>query len=210
MSVDNGIDLATDAGRVATAINQAGLQFIARYYRNPTSHWPSLSASEARLISSLGLNIVVVWEGASNKASYFSHLAGVNDSTSAYHQAHTIGQPVGSAIYFAVDYDASGPDIVGPVGAYFRGVAAGFAAAGGSTPDYRPGVYGSGAVCQGLVQAGLVDYTWLAMSTGWAGYRDFTTWNIKQGKALSALSFDHDSDQATGDYGSFQIIPAMS
>jgi len=74
--------------------------------------------------------------------------------------------PPESAIYFAVDNDASGSDIVGPINEYFRGIAAGFAAAGGDAPDYRVGVYGSGAVCQALMQAGLADYAWLAMSTG--------------------------------------------
>ena len=199
-----GIDLAIDAGGKIAAISGANLDFVARYYRSPTSHFPSLSASEARLLSA-GMKIVVVWEAASNHASYFSHLSGVNDSTSAYHHAQTIGQPAGSAIYFAVDYDASRTDIVGPIDEYFRGIAAGFAAAGGDTPDYKVGVYGSGAVCQALTQAGLADYTWLAMSTGWAGFRTFTAWNIKQGKALPNLAFDHDSDEATDYYGGFQV-----
>jgi hypothetical protein len=199
-----GIDLPTDAGQVIAAIRGANLDFIARYYRSPMSRWPSLSASEARLLSA-GLKVVTVWEAASTHASYFSHLSGVDDATSAYHQAHTIGQPTGSAIYFAVDYDASRADIVGPIDEYFRGVGTGFAAAGGETPDYRVGIYGSGAVCQALVQAGLADYAWLALSSGWAGSRTFTGWHIKQGKALPSLPFDHDSNEAKDDYGGFQI-----
>lgn len=199
-----GIDLPTDAGRVIAAIRGANLDFVARYYRSPTSHWPSLSASEAQLLSA-GLKIVAVWESASTHASYFSRLSGVNDSTSAYHQAQTIGQPAGSAIYFAVDYDASGTDIVGPINEYFRGIAAGFAAARGDGPGCKVGVYGSGAVCQALTRAGLADYTWLAVSSGWAESRTFTAWNIKQGEALRSLSFDHDSNEATDDYGGFQV-----
>src|SRR5262249_41454864 len=66
-----GIDLATDAGREITAIRGASLDFVARYYRSPTSHFPSLSASEARLLSA-GMKIVAVYEGASTHASYFS------------------------------------------------------------------------------------------------------------------------------------------
>jgi hypothetical protein len=112
----------------------------------------------------------------------------------------------GSAIYFAVDYDASRDDIGGPIRDYFGGVAAGFAAAGGDTPPaYKVGVYGSGHVCQALTQAGLAEYTWLAMSTGWAGSRDFAAGNIKQSNALPTLSFDHDSNEATDDYGGFQV-----
>jgi hypothetical protein len=70
-----GIDLATDTGRVITQIRGANLDFVARYYRSPTSHWPSLSRSEAQLLST-GMKIVAVWEAASNHASYFSHLSG--------------------------------------------------------------------------------------------------------------------------------------
>jgi hypothetical protein len=201
----NGIDLATDAGRVIDAIRGANLDFVARYYRSPTSRWPALSASEARLLSSSGLNVVAIWESASDHASYFSRLSGVDDSTSAYHQAQAIGQPARSAIYFAVDFDALETDIVGPINQYFRGIADGFAAAGGETPDYAVGVYGSGAVCRALTQAGLADYSWLAMSRGWAGSRAFTDWNIKQGTALSSLPFDHDSDEAADDYGGFRV-----
>jgi hypothetical protein len=108
------------------SLGTLNLDFVARYYRSPTSHWPSLSASEAQLLLA-GLKIVAVWELASTTPRIFSRLSGVNDSTGAYHQAQTIGQPAGSAVYFAVNYDASGTDIVGPINDYFRGVAAGFA-----------------------------------------------------------------------------------
>lgn len=43
------------------------------------------------------------------------------------------------------------------------------------------------------------------MSSGWAGSRTFTAWDIKQGETLPALSFDHDSDEAKDDYGGFQV-----
>jgi len=60
-------------------------------------------------------------------------------------------------------------------------------------------------VCHALTQAGLAEYTWLAMSTGWAGSRTYTAWSIKQGKALPELSFDNDSDEAKDDCGGFRV-----
>lgn len=60
-------------------------------------------------------------------------------------------------------------------------------------------------MCQALTQAGLAEYTWLAVSSGWAGSYTFAAWNIKQGQALPTLSFDHDSNEATDDYGGFQV-----
>ena len=52
-----------------------------------------------------------------------------------------------------------------------------------------------------LTQAGLAEYTWLAVSSGWAGSRTFAAWNTKQGAALPSPSFDHDSDEAKDYYG---------
>jgi hypothetical protein len=201
-----GIDLPTDVGGKIDAIREANLDFVIRYYRNPTSQWPSLSASEARLLSNAGLTVVAIWEAASAHISYFTHLDGVNDATSAYHQAHGIGQPVGSAIYFAVDFDARDGADTAAVTDYFRGVAAGFvAAAAGDAPAYKVGVYGSGAICAAMIGAGLAEYSWTALSTDWRGTSTYTNWNIKQGPKDPSLPFDHDSDQATNDYGGFRI-----
>ena len=201
----SGIDIPTDAGRVIGQVRDAKLDFVARYYHNPTSHWPTPTASEARLISSVGMKVVVVWEAASTTSGYFSRLSGVDDSTSVHRQVHAVGQPAGSSIYFAIDYDALGQDNVGPIDEYFRAIAAGFAAAGGDAPDYPVGVYGSGAVCEAPSGSGLAEYTWVAVSRDWTGYSAFTTWNIRQVPALASLSFGHDSDEAKDDYGGFQV-----
>src|SRR5262249_13590557 len=47
-----GVDLATDSGRVAQYIKSNGLDFVARYYRTPGSRWPALTNNEARVLSS--------------------------------------------------------------------------------------------------------------------------------------------------------------
>src|SRR5437773_7662428 len=107
-----GVDLATDAGQVAHHIKNNGIHFVARYYRKPDSRWPTLSANEAKLISSLGMNLVTVWESHSRHPSYFTYSRGYYDAASAYNQAKTIGQPPNSAIYFAVDFDARGADVI--------------------------------------------------------------------------------------------------
>src|SRR5205823_3659553 len=156
-------------------LRSSGLDFVARYYREPTSRWPTLSAREAAMLSSSGMNIVAVWESHSHTPAYFSYATGYSDAISASGQAKAIGQPAGSAIYFAVDFNAQGPDIQGPVDQYFRGIAAGLAAAGGAQ-TYRVGVYGSGAVCDYLKRTRLAEYAWLSHSTAWSGYRSFADW----------------------------------
>jgi hypothetical protein len=199
-----GIDMAIDASDALNEIKDSQLDFVARYYRNPTSRWPTLSAGEAQRLSSLGVKIVAVWEWHSHDPAYFSYSSGYSDATSAYTQAKAISQPPGSAIYFAVDYNAPGSDIAGPIQQYFQGVAAGLAAAGGRS-EYKVGVYGSGAVCDAMKRAGLAQYTWLTGSTAWAGTLNYDDWNIRQGGHFSVLSFNHDSNEAKDEYGGFRV-----
>jgi hypothetical protein len=200
-----GIDLATDAGHVAQYIKGNGLDFVARYYRKPDSRWPALSANEAKVLSALGLNVVAVWESHSQHRDYFTYSRGYWDAMQAGQQAKLVGQPAGSAIYFAVDFDARGADIV-PIDQYFRGITAGLAAATGGKSDYKVGVYGSGAVCDSVKGRGLAQYAWLSNSTAWAGSRSFADWNIRQGRPFATLGFiNHDSNEARDDYGGFRL-----
>src|ERR1700681_4428610 len=90
-----GIDLPTDARDVSLELKGSGLDFVARYYRDPASRWPTLSAEEARVVSAAGLSLVAVWESHSHKRDYFSYASGYYDAQVAYRQAKTIGQPSG-------------------------------------------------------------------------------------------------------------------
>lgn len=202
-----GIDLPTDASDVLGELQGTKPDFIARYYRDPASRWPTLSPSEAQRLSSLGTNIVTVWEWHSGDPAYFTYATGYNDALSAARQANTVGQPPGSAIYFAVDFNARGPALY-QVDQYFRGVNAGLAAAGGGRRQYKIGVYGSGAVCAATRGAGLAQYAWLSGSTAWDGTAAYGGWNIRQaspGARFANLSFSHDVNEASSDYGGFQL-----
>ena len=199
-----GIDMATDSSDVLNQLKGSHLGFVARYYRDPASRWPALSPSEAQRLSSLGLNIVAVLETHSQRPEFFSYSSGYNNALAAYSQARTVGQPPGSAIYFAVDFDARHEALAAVVD-YFRGVNAGLAAAGRGRPAYRIGVYGSGAVCGAVKQARLAQYSWLTNSSAWSGTRSYGDWNIRQTARWPDLSFDHDGDEARDDYGGFRL-----
>jgi hypothetical protein len=206
-----GIDLPTDARDVSLELKDSHLDFVARYYRDPTSRWPALSAAEARMVSSAAMKLVALWESHSHRPDYFSYASGYSDALAAHRQAKATGQPAGSAIYFAVDYNAQEPDVSGPVDQYFRGIAAGLAAAlMGQAPEYRVGVYGSGTVCDYLKRARLAEYTWLSNSTAWTGYDSFTDWDIRQGPRSPSLSFSQDSNEARGEYGSFRVTDQLA
>jgi hypothetical protein len=200
-----GIDLATDASDVLNELQDSRVAFVARYYRDPVSRWPALSASEAQRLSTLGLKIVAVWESHSRDPAHFSYAFGYSDAVTAYGEARAAGQPAGSAIYFAVDFNALWLE---PIDEYFRGIAAGFAAASRGNAAYAIGVYGSGAVCDALRRTGLAQYSWLSNSIAWVGSTSYDGWNIRQGDRSPALSFNHDSDEARTEYGAFQLAAA--
>ncbi len=197
-----GLDLPTDSGDVLNELKANGFDFVARYYRAADSRWPALSPGEAQLLSSAGLKIVAVWELHSRKPSHFSYASGYGDAMAAYPQARAVGQPAGSAIYFAVDFNAQSLE---PIDEYFRGIAVGLAAASGGNADYAIGVYGSGAVCDALKGAALARYCWLSNSIAWTDSIEYEDWNIRQGPQLPELSFNHDSDAARDEYGAFRV-----
>ena len=208
-----GIDMANDSSSVVGELRgRPWLKFVARYYRDPASRWPALSANEAQRLSALGYKIVTVWEWHSSDPAYFTYATGYNDALSAVRQAKTVGQPPNSAIYFAVDFNARGSALY-QVDQYFRGVNAGLAAAGGGRPEYKVGVYGSGAVCATIKGERLAQYSWLTGSTAWEGTAGYGGWNIKQaaaGARFSNLSFSHDANEARNDYGGFQLAEYAS
>ena len=111
----DGIDCALDCTKKAAWIASNGNEFVCRYYRLPTSKWAPLTATEAKALSKAGLKIATVWESQSDVLAHFSHAKGVDEGTSAYHQAMLVGQPARTPIYFAVDFDCPASGIAGAV-----------------------------------------------------------------------------------------------
>jgi hypothetical protein len=197
-----GIDLPTDASNVLGELKSNHVDFVARYYRNFDSRWPALSPSEAQRLSASGIKIVAVWEAHSRDPAYFTYSQGYHDAMTSDLEARAVGQPAGSAIYFAVDFNAQW---LMPIDQYFRGIAAGLAAANGGQAGYAVGVYGSGMICDELKRSGLARYCWLANAFAWEGSTGYEDWNIRQGSRLPELSFNQDSDEARDEYGAFQV-----
>ena len=145
-----GISTNLNVGGQASCLQQAGIGFVFRYYSLTTQQAQKrLTKAEADLLSAAGLQIGVVYEDKPDVVEYFSNARGQQDGRNAFRYASQLPQPAGSAIYFAVDYDASPGDVAGVITDYFNGVVQGLsqaqAVAGG--PSYAIGVYGSGLVC---------------------------------------------------------------
>jgi hypothetical protein len=195
-----GFDTTENCAPQAAAIKAAGYDFVARYLSQ--SSWKRVTASEAGALKTAGLAIVFVYEDAPTGADYFSNGRGQVDAARAAQQAGALGAAAGTTIYFAVDYDASESDLSGSIVPYFQGIVSGITSAAASgNPQYRVGVYGSGATCAAITAAGLSSQGWLAQATGWAGHGSYTSWVISQGMPGTACGMSVDPDIAQGDYG---------
>jgi len=135
----------------AKVLAGAGFIFAARYLVPERLSWKRLNRSEAEAITSAGMQIVSVYETSANRpaggAAY-----GKADGLAALKEAKLIGQPPGSAVYFAVDYDAGQQDYES-IEQYLR-------AASAQLLDYPTGVYGSYAVIEEMAKRKACSHFW--------------------------------------------------
>ncbi|WP_185748464.1 DUF1906 domain-containing protein [Herbaspirillum sp. SJZ107] len=172
MAALKGLDTTLELTRHAQALKRQGYDFALRYYSHNAAK--NLSLGEARALAQAGMRIGVVWETAGTRAGFFTRAQGLADGAAAWLMAtQTIGQPFGSAIYFAVDYDPTQADIDGAISNYFTGVHAALYVANEGRPSYRVGVYGSGLCCGALMERGIAACSWLSQSTAFAGSRQY-------------------------------------
>jgi hypothetical protein len=142
-----GFDTSTPLTAPAAVVFAAdGYGFVGRYLA-PDGAWKRLTADEARVITEAGLYIVSLFERGSSRAAEGA-AAGAEDGRLALQLAREVGQPAGSAIYFAVDYDAQPADYAA-VEAYMR-------AADAELTGYELDAYGNYAVIQVLRDRGVI------------------------------------------------------
>ncbi len=209
------IDVSFSCGGSATALVQAGVKTIIRYYsRDTLSSTKRLTLKEAGQFAAAGLRIGIVHESkAGNTIGAFTTQSGSLEGAYARnYAAKIIGQPADSAIYFGVDVDATAGQVNSNVLPYFRAVAAAFGP-DPTLPNYQIGVYGSGATCDAVMSAGLASHSWLAQSTGWRNYKPYLQskkWSLLQAMPSKVAGVDCDPDQANGDFGDFQLGPPVA
>jgi hypothetical protein len=216
----SGISTSMQTGADAACLAGKGITFVFRYYSATTTHPAKrLTLGEAQDLVKANIQIGVVYEDGPTSVDYFSNERGIKDGGRAWRYAQQIGQPAGSAIYFAVDYDAppadKAPDL-SVIASYFQGVQSGLDAASGGGSSYSIGVYGSGLVCQTIKQdRSLAKYSWMAESPKWHGTDIYAGWNVMQAPGTSPLcSFagptpgkeaDYEECQSAGDFGGFTV-----
>jgi LysM repeat protein len=196
-----GLDAAVNLTTQATCLKTHGFDFAIRYYNIKNSkNLPEkrLTLREAQALVRAGLQIGAVFEEGISHNS-FNHATGVAHAGVAHDLAtNKIGQPAGSAIYFAVDFDATPAEVATKIKPYFEGIRDGLAGADGGTARYEVGVYGSGLVCGSLLDSGLATLTWLSQSTGFPGSKQFAKdkrYNLIQFLPKTVCGIDLDPDE---------------
>lgn len=148
-----GVDYA--GGRPSgQAIKDAGYDFVCRYLS--TSSWKRIDATELADLHDAGLLVVLVWETTATRALQGTD-AGTNDAIIAKNQAEKLGAPDTTPIYFAVDFDTAGNNIID----YFTAI-------NQVLGVERTGVYGGLKAVSKCFDEGVVKYGWqtLAWSHG--------------------------------------------
>lgn len=143
-------------------IKAAGYDAVGRYLSSYASK--NITKAEASELHAAGLGIWLVWEQGARRAQG-SLTDGAADARSALAQAEALGFPDECPIFFAVDFDATYPQVQ----RYLDGARA--------VVGDRAGVYGGYKITTAVRAAG-VRYTWQTM--GWSGGRIDTDANLFQ------------------------------
>lgn len=167
------------------------ITFAARYLSHDASK--DLSRPEAIRLSRAGIDLVVVWETTANRAGQ-GFAAGQVDAQSAWQAAKALGMPDHRPIYFAVDFDANGPEVA----AYFQGVASYLGVS-------RTGVYAGVRPVSYLFSRGLIAWAW--QTYAWSGGQ----WNkraqlrqVHNGHTVGGVDADDDVAVAA-DFGQWRL-----
>jgi LysM repeat protein len=147
----NGVDCVTEICQtLAEGLKENGIEYVGRYLGNS---WKSIKEKECDALINAGLKIISIWETNPTFAAYFTKNQGSADAKMASAFARSIGQIEGSAIYFAVDFDAQDGDMKGILN-YFSGIREEL------DQIYKAGVYGSYDVLKMLHNNSAADYYW--------------------------------------------------
>lgn len=218
--VSTNVSLKTKAACLAGA----GIKYALRYYSKPGSA-KAMKPDEADALAAAGIQIGVVYQEMARSIGEFTKVKAKSHATNAWNAAQAVKQPAGSAIYFAVDYDAEVGDLRGAILSYFNEVNSTLAQLGGGTNPYHLGVYGSGRTCKFLkANCPAVRYSWLTVSKGWADSRTYNEWDLNQTWGEGTLcgltpvfvsggelhDGDYEYNEDDGDFGGFLPGVAMA
>lgn len=171
------IDTNVNTTKHLPRLKEQGVTTIIRYYSHDFKNEKVVKAAEAAAIREAGLRLGVVYESNGDHAGAFGEASGRRDAQATLDCARVVGQPLGSTVWFAVDFDCTDADRRTYVWPYFLSIAAIL------KDKYDIGVYGSGATCIDIFRNGWASKTWISCSSGWMSSMDwFNTgyWDMRQ------------------------------
>jgi hypothetical protein len=194
-----GFDCSTPlSASIASKFASQGNTFVGRYLAE-TGSWKRLSTSEAQLITDAGLYIVSFFERSASRAVEGA-AAGAEDGQLALKLAKEVSQPLGSAIYAAVDYDAPAADF-DAIEAYMR-------AFDTEIVGYELGVYGSYSVVKAMYERGVTKK--LMQTYAWSRGQKFDPISIYQYQNdITVNGIRIDLDESDGNAGGWKIDMAI-
>lgn len=181
------------------------VRYLARAAKKGKDPGKGLTADEAMVWSRAGIDLVCVYEVSERRAADGS-AAGKADAVAARRLADLCGMPKTAPIYFAVDYDAVGHDLLNPrtpdmphIYDYFRAIAKELGLS-------CTGAYGGYGVIKALFDRNLIVFGWqtYAWSNGKLDSRaQLYQYEFYDKKTRKHLEFEHiqvDYDEANHDY----------
>src|SRR5262245_56562765 len=119
----NGLSTNRRCEALASGLFDEGRRFVVRYHSRTTKQAEKrLHPREAAQLARSGLDIACVYQDRAREVEDFGAQRGEQDAISALTYAGQVGQPAGSAVYFAVDSDFSAVQIQAAVVPYFQSV----------------------------------------------------------------------------------------
>lgn len=159
---------------LARHLKADGYQIVGRYLSEPgqgdlaeSEYFKALRTGELERIVAHGLQYFPIFQEYSTKLSHFTISAARRHAHEAQAAAERLGVP-GTIIYFAVDYDATDPEVSSHILPYFRTLTE--TLRGG----YGVGIYASRNICSRVAAAGYASGVFVSdMSTGFSGNLGF-------------------------------------
>ena len=210
------IDTNRRTNRALGCLRENGVNTIIRYYARTTGQPEKrLTRAEAEAIIAAGASIAVVHQAGGASVDSFSAAQGRQDAAYAFRYAiETIGQPAGSSIYFAVDFDCDARQFKDRIVPHLRGIQE-VNESGTFTKKFSIGAYGNGLVLDGLLTEHLCQRTWLSQSTGHHESKAFKAtnkWTLFQQlpSMLCGIGVDIDDVQGNAhDIGQFDDLDTV-
>ncbi len=160
----------------ADELKQKGYSIVGRYLTG--TEFKVLRDDEPQRILDKGLNFFPIFQESSTNIAYFTEDRGKADADKAVRAARKFRIPEGTVIYFAVDLDATDPQITKYILLYFEALSQNIDSA------YKVGIYGTRNVCTQVCDAGYAVTCFVSdMSTAYSGNMGFkmpSQWNYDQ------------------------------